>query len=181
MKTFPHVAFGIYGLEGGLHNRSAKSPASSASAVCGWLAPRVVVKSGCVIVAAMKRVIFGASIALAAFGCQPKTEDTTIVDNTPPPAAATMAFAPIGDVMKANCVGCHGAAKPADELNLTSYAGLMKGGDDGAVVIPGDPAGSSIVKYLRGLETPRMPLKQAPLPEATIQAVEAWIRAGAKE
>jgi hypothetical protein len=45
-------------------------------------------------------------------------------------------------------------------------------------VDPGDPEGSRLVRILRGLESFIMP-PDAPLPEGEIQAIEAWIRAGA--
>ena len=46
-------------------------------------------------------------------------------------------------------------------------------------VVPGDPDASKLVHMLRGDETERMP-PDAPLPDADIELIERWIRAGAR-
>lgn len=46
------------------------------------------------------------------------------------------------------------------------------------LVAPGDPAGSNLVKALRGVDFPRMPFGYPPLPEERIQFIEQWIRDG---
>ena len=52
----------------------------------------------------------------------------------------------------------------------------------GAAVTPGDPAGSEIIRRLRGLSTPQMPLDGPPfLEEAQIALIESWIAAGAEQ
>lgn len=63
---------------------------------------------------------------------------------------------------------------------MESYALLMKGGKDGAVIVPGKSSESRMVKMLEGEIQPRMPYGGDALPAADIALVKAWIDAGAK-
>jgi len=61
-------------------------------------------------------------------------------------------------------------------LNLTTYATAMKGGKDGAVIVPGDPDGSLLIKKQTGT-TPHF----GQLSASELQTVTDWIKAGAPE
>src|SRR5947209_6704270 len=50
----------------------------------------------------------------------------------------------IRPVLVENCSQCHGAAKQKGMLRLDSRAALLKGGETGPAVVPGDPARSLI-------------------------------------
>jgi hypothetical protein len=65
-------------------------------------------------------------------------------------------------------------------FSLSTQAALMKGGKDGVVVVPRDPAKSRLVLGIRR-EPPAkpMPPKRARLSDKDIATVERWIRAGA--
>jgi len=65
-------------------------------------------------------------------------------------------------------------------LSMSTRAGMMKGGKDGPVIVPGDPASSRLVKGIRR-EPPvkPMPPKGSKLSDADIATIERWIRAGA--
>lgn len=94
------------------------------------------------------------------------------------PAAAQDADA-VARLLGERCVMCHqGDAAPLG-LRLDSIDALLKGGRR-PVVVPGDAAGSELVRRLRGQSTPRMPLTGPPfLSEPEIALVERWIGAGA--
>ena len=77
-----------------------------------------------------------------------------------------------------SCTDCHGGS---GGLSLSSYTSLMTGGNSGAVVTPGDGAGSLLVKKLRGTAGIRMPKGQDPLNDTTINLIETWINEGAKD
>ncbi len=47
------------------------------------------------------------------------------------------------------CNMCHSGESPELGLNLMSYEGVMKGSNNGPVVIPGDPDNSTIVQVTR--------------------------------
>ena len=58
----------------------------------------------------------------------------------------------------------------------------MKGGTEGAIVNPGEPATSKLVMALRGQGGMKlMPQGAPPLGESDIAKFEAWIKDGAKE
>ncbi|HSG76152.1 MAG TPA: c-type cytochrome domain-containing protein, partial [Burkholderiales bacterium] len=65
-------------------------------------------------------------------------------------------------ILAERCAMCHqGEAAPLG-LRLESIDSLLKGGSKGPVVKPGDPAGSELVRRLRGTSQPRMPLTGPP-------------------
>lgn len=97
------------------------------------------------------------------------------------PAASVVTFASIKPILDRSCVKCHGARNPREEVNLTTYADTMKGGEHGEIVKPGDPDNSRMMKFIRGEETPRMPYNQPPLPDEEIALIAEWIKQGAKE
>jgi hypothetical protein len=81
----------------------------------------------------------------------------------------------IAPLFKERCGSCHGAGALAG-LNLTTYATAMKGGKDGAVIMPGDPEGSLLIKKQTGT-TPHF----GQLKPSELQLVTDWIKAGAPE
>lgn len=98
------------------------------------------------------------------------------------PSATGGAFAKVEAVFAANCVKCHGGAAPKGGIDLSTYASVMKGGEDGAVVVAGNPDQSKIVMALKGAPgVKKMPMMAAPLSDADIATISNWIKDGAKE
>ena len=64
-------------------------------------------------------------------------------------------------------------------LVMEDYAGLMKGGAHGAVVVAGKPDESRMILMLEGKVQPRMPFGADPLPASDIATMKAWIASGA--
>ncbi len=88
----------------------------------------------------------------------------------------------VSALLSERCIICHSGGGAPLGLSLDSYDGVMNGSFMGAVVSPGDPAGSEIIRRLRGLSTPQMPLDGPPfLDDAQIALVENWIAAGAEQ
>ncbi len=83
-------------------------------------------------------------------------------------------------ILQKNCLACHSTATKMGGLTMESYDLLMKGGKDGAVVVPGKSLESRMVLMLEGKVQPRMPFGADPLPEAEIATLKAWIDAGAR-
>ncbi len=82
-----------------------------------------------------------------------------------------------------SCVSCHKAEKHKGGLRMDSYERLMSGGEDGAVVAPGNPQGSDLVRRLKlpVTDDDSMPGDgEKPLTTEEIQMIERWIAAGAK-
>jgi len=46
-------------------------------------------------------------------------------------------------VFQANCYRCHGGLNHRGGLTMDTKAGIMKGGHDGVVLVPGHPAGEA--------------------------------------
>jgi cytochrome c len=85
-------------------------------------------------------------------------------------------------ILQANCYRCHGGMNHRGGLNLATRAGMMKGGHDGAVLVPGDPAKSLLVRLIRHegpQNDPRPMPPKAKLSDADIATVERWVKAGA--
>src|SRR4051812_25467495 len=85
--------------------------------------------------------------------------------------------AKVRPLLLAHCVECHGPKKRQGGLRLDSAAGLQDGGDSGAVVVPGQPDKSLLLRAVRH-EGPKMPPKKQ-LAGADIAALADWIRMGA--
>ncbi len=51
----------------------------------------------------------------------------------------------IRPLFEASCLRCHGPEKPKGRLRLDSREGVLKGGEDGKVVVPGQSAKSKLV------------------------------------
>lgn len=87
-------------------------------------------------------------------------------------------------VFEAKCVACHGAGTVKANLRLDSYANLMRGGKDGAVIIPGKPEASMLVARitLAPGDPHFMPAEgRPPLTSDEVSWIEAWIKAGATQ
>jgi len=98
-------------------------------------------------------------------------------------AAAQIAGATDADVLwtgkvqpllDVNCVKCHGPLQQKSGLELDNIEALMKGGDDGAVIVPGKPQESRLYKNLASDAEQHMPPKKQ-LTEADRKAVREWI------
>jgi mono/diheme cytochrome c family protein len=80
-----------------------------------------------------------------------------------------------------HCFACHGPEKQKGGLRLDRKADAMKGGDDGAVIVPGKSADSLLVQLVSGKEADRvMPPKGERLTAAQIGSLKAWIDQGAE-
>lgn len=91
-------------------------------------------------------------------------------------------YAGLASLFNGRCVMCHSGSKPPVGLRLDSYANIRKGSSKGQVVMPGDPDKSELVKRVKGISMPRMPLSGPPwLSDAEIGSIESWIAAGAPE
>lgn len=100
----------------------------------------------------------------------------TLQPTLPPPptvAAAKADWDTVGAILEKECATCHNGSVAG--LDFTTYAGAMKGGKDGAVIKPGDPANSLMVqKVASGVH----PGKLSP---AELAALKTWIASGAAE
>lgn len=93
-------------------------------------------------------------------------------------AASSADWAAVNAVFVERCVMCHSAHGASRGLRLDSYEAAVAGSDRGAVLVAGDPAGSELIRRLRGESLPRMPLLSYPLSPEQIDLIARWIEAG---
>jgi len=86
-------------------------------------------------------------------------------------------------VLVEHCYECHsaGAKKLKGGLMLDSRAGIIKGGDNGPVILPGQPGSSPLIRSVRHADPDlAMPPKKR-IPDTAIADLEAWVRMGAPD
>ncbi|HEY9125548.1 MAG TPA: c-type cytochrome domain-containing protein, partial [Acidobacteriaceae bacterium] len=102
---------------------------------------------------------------------------------TPQPLVAGSVFATkVYPVLDAKCVSCHGPGKTEGGLRLDAYEYGMAGGNDGAVIIPGKPEASLLLRRVTLPPSDKrfMPAEgKPPLTAEEIAAIREWIAAGA--
>jgi len=93
----------------------------------------------------------------------------------------------IKPILDRSCTKCHDGEKPKGKLHLDSLAGVLKGGEDGKVVAPGDGTGSMLVQNVAHagdpddyMPPPRNKAGIGPLTKEQIGLIRAWIDQGAK-
>ncbi len=96
-------------------------------------------------------------------------------------ASAEEFHAKVLPVLRDNCFRCHGE-KIKGGLRLNTLAAAVAGGESGqAAIVAGQPHESLILERMRATsESERMPPGDAALKPEQIQAVEDWIKSGAK-
>ena len=83
--------------------------------------------------------------------------------------------------LKAHCASCHTGESSKSGLDLSTFEGVMKGGDSGRAVVPGKADESLLIHRLEGkggLDS--MPLGFKQLSEEKIKSIRDWIDAGCK-
>jgi mono/diheme cytochrome c family protein len=101
---------------------------------------------------------------------------------TPPaPTAQDLEFfeSKIRPVLAESCFECH-TDEERGGLRLDSRDALLKGGDAGPAIVPGDPDTSLLLRVVRhATGQPKMPRGNDKLPPAQIEALAQWVRNGA--
>jgi hypothetical protein len=81
-------------------------------------------------------------------------------------------------ILVEHCHKCHGAKKRMGGLRLDVGAALLKGGDSGPALVPGNADASLLVKAVRRQGELQMPPREA-LPADAVAALAAWVQMGA--
>jgi len=97
--------------------------------------------------------------------------------STPSGSTAQVSFTKdILPILQNSCVSCHGGEKTSKGLDLKTFASLMTGSQNGAVVVAGDASNS---KLIQSIQSGKMPKRGGPLPADQIQLLVNWVNAGA--
>jgi hypothetical protein len=84
-------------------------------------------------------------------------------------------------VLQRRCTECHGEKKQKGELRLDLKAHALKGGENGAVIVPGDSGKSALFRRSVSEDADeRMPPKGERLGSEEIASLKRWIDAGAQ-
>ena len=100
----------------------------------------------------------------------------------PPPVDRAVEFSEVQQIMRDNCIKCHGEEKVKSDLKLNTKEDAMKGGTDGPCIIPGNSAGSLLIALCVS-ETDDfevMPNKGDLLTPEQIGVLRTWIDKGAE-
>ena len=100
------------------------------------------------------------------------------------PAQTEFFESKIRPVLADNCYKCHSqqAEKVKAGLLLDTREGVLKGGESGAAVVPGNPEKSLLIKAVRYTDPDlQMPPKGKKLSATQIADLEAWIKMGAPD
>jgi mono/diheme cytochrome c family protein len=90
----------------------------------------------------------------------------------------------IRPVFANNCYKCHSQQAPKAKagLFLDTREGVLKGGENGPAIVPGDPEKSLLIKAVRYTDPDlQMPPKDKRLPDDAIAALVAWVKMGAPD
>ncbi len=83
-------------------------------------------------------------------------------------------------IFKQYCYGCHAATVKMGTLDVETHEGLMRGGNQGRIIVPGKPQESRLLLVLTGEMKPAMPMDGRKLAAGEIEVVRKWIANGAK-
>jgi WD40 repeat protein/mono/diheme cytochrome c family protein len=119
----------------------------------------------------------------AAFPTGAQGAEKAVMAEAAPSSAKISYYREVRPILQANCQGCHQPAKAKGGYVMTSFKGLLAGGEtEGAAVVPEHPDKSSLLKMV----TPqngevRMPKGKTPLADSEIALVTTWIEQGAQD
>lgn len=88
----------------------------------------------------------------------------------------------VGPILASRCAGCHNPDQRQGELVMTTYEGLMRGGETGSVLTPGRPEVSEIINRITLPKDDEafMPAEgRTPLTDRQVQIIQWWITVGA--
>jgi cytochrome c len=103
---------------------------------------------------------------------------------TPPPNTVDYYTQRVQPIFQSHCYTCHGGMNHRGGLNISTKAGLLKGGHDGSVLDLNHPEQSLLIKLIRHEGPPDDPMPMPPRPrpkisDAEIATITDWVKAGA--
>jgi mono/diheme cytochrome c family protein len=123
-------------------------------------------------------LVLTSACALAVSVAMMPGDDVSAAGGAPAPGSQEFYTTQVTAILQKNCVSCHGPTKVKGDLRLDTYAGILKGGVDGAVIVKGDPDDSMLIQAVQRDGDLMMPPKTA-LDDADVNALVAWVKAGA--
>jgi WD40 repeat protein len=111
------------------------------------------------------------AIALSLFCCASARADEKV----------PVTYKQVQPIFAKHCLSCHDAKQAEGKLVMETFAGLMKGGEDGPAIVPGKAEESPLIQQVEHKEKPFMPppKKGDRLSEEEIALLRRWIDGGA--
>jgi hypothetical protein len=97
---------------------------------------------------------------------------------TGPPEEKPVFEQRIRPILRDNCLKCHGGERTRNGLDLSTREGLLRGGDHGPAVVPGEPERSLLIRAIRHEGDYPMPPKGKLTAQEIAHLVE-WVKRGA--
>jgi cytochrome c len=126
------------------------------------------------------------ALLLGVVGCRGGADDAPEgPEPVPPPGATNDPSQPdfytlrVRPVFVHNCAHCHFGWAHRGGFAMDTRAAMMKGGKDGAAIVPGNPNASRLMKALRHEPGPKPMPQNRKLSDRDIETVRRWIEAGA--
>ena len=86
----------------------------------------------------------------------------------------------IEPIFSKSCWNCHGSGAQLADLDLSTRASALRGGEHGAAIVPGNAEQSKLYRMVAGLDAITMPMDGSKLDASEIAAIKAWIESGAE-
>jgi hypothetical protein len=85
----------------------------------------------------------------------------------------------VARVLIRNCVSCHNSSNPKGKLDLTRRESLIKGGENGPAIVPGNAANSYLIERVADGSMPPNKHGQK-IPKGVLTSLRRWVNNGAK-
>ncbi|HEY6226721.1 MAG TPA: DUF1549 domain-containing protein [Verrucomicrobiae bacterium] len=113
---------------------------------------------------------------LLLIGCALGPLAVRAADEDPGAAARSLWTAHVEQILTDHCTKCHAGVKQKAGIDLRTPQTILKGGDEGPIVVPGDAKNSKLFKALQSKSDPHMPpLESKQLDDEQIAMIERWI------
>ena len=94
-------------------------------------------------------------------------------------ASSEDAYQAVKPIFDRSCSGCHVSGGHAGGLRMDSFSLLLKGGEDGAVLVPGKPEQSMLSKAVHYSDSALQMPPRGKLSAAEIAVIDGWIKTSA--
>ncbi|PWT79623.1 MAG: hypothetical protein C5B57_13640 [Blastocatellia bacterium] len=128
---------------------------------------------------AMTRVILVAAVAWVVWVPESSAQISSL--SAPRSAANPVSYEQdVRPILAAKCFGCHGPQQQQSGLRLDLRQNALRGGDYGAVIVPGNAAESKLILRLMGTNAGLQMPPTGPLAPEEIDVLRVWIDSGAE-
>src|SRR5881227_1487174 len=95
------------------------------------------------------------------------------------PLSAADFLTDVKPILAQRCFRCHSSLEQESNLRLDGVPAILKGGDGGAVLVPGKSDDSRLIAAVERRGELKMPPEGEPLTAKQIEVLRSWINAGA--